>query len=193
MPTLTNTQETTVPTLTTTEENAGPTSTGPRTYIGPATVVAAAGDRLRLALPDRQVWARLALAFSYQPEPEDRVLVAGEEDFYVIGVLEGRGRTVLSVPGDLEVSAGGRLHLTGARGIEVSAPEITLKADRFETVARTAFEKFVNCYRTVRETLQTTSKRNRTVTEEQYSIEAGQICALAEKDVRIDGEQINLG
>ena len=65
------------------------------TGLGPATVLELVGDRLRLKRGDVEAWARLALAYPYQPEPGDLVLTIGEEEIYVIGVLLGRGKTVL--------------------------------------------------------------------------------------------------
>src|SRR5439155_12302793 len=73
------------------------------TYLGPATVLAVAGDRVKVELPDEHAWARLALGLPYQPAAGDEVLAVGRAGaWYVIGVLTGRGPTVLTAPADLE-------------------------------------------------------------------------------------------
>ena len=59
------------------------------TYLGPATVEEIVGNRILLRLPDREGWAQLALSFPYEPRAGDVVLVIGEEDLFVIGVITG--------------------------------------------------------------------------------------------------------
>ena len=46
------------------------------TYLGPARVLAAAGNRAKLELPDEHVWALVALGSPYQPAVDDVVLAA---------------------------------------------------------------------------------------------------------------------
>src|SRR5262245_32429412 len=75
-------------------------------HLGPATVTAVLDQEVELELPGNRCWARLAMAVAYQPQIGDTVLaIATPKDCYVIGVLEGRGPTVLNAPGDLELSA----------------------------------------------------------------------------------------
>jgi hypothetical protein len=65
-----------------------------RTCVGSAGVVEIADDRVLLTFLDRQIWAVMALAYPYQPKEGDLVLTIGQEDdWYVIGVLKGRGET----------------------------------------------------------------------------------------------------
>lgn len=167
--------------------------TGTETPLGPATVTAVEADRVRLDRDGGERWARLALSTPYRPEPGDVVLAIGEEDVYVIGVLRGRGKTVLRAAGDLEIRADGRVSIAGGAGVEVTGPDVTIRADRFETVARAAFERFVDCYRWVKELFQTRTGRSRTVVEGHSTLRAERIVETATKDVKIDGEKIHLG
>lgn len=161
--------------------------------LGPATVVAAGPEGVRILRPEGEVLAQSALAYPYRPEPGDVVLAIGEEDVYVIGVLYGRGKTVFDAPGDLELRAKGRVAIVGEQAVEVRSPEIHLHADRMETFIRTVFERTVDCYRWVKNLLQTSAGRSRTVVEESATLQADRIVEVAKKDVRIDGERIHLG
>src|SRR5258708_5414385 len=89
------------------------------TYLGPARVREVVGNRVRLEFPDELPWALLALAYPYQPAPGDTVLAAGQgANWYVIGVLQGTGKTKLMVPGDFEVLAPkGRISLFAGKGV----------------------------------------------------------------------------
>ena len=169
------------------------TETKTRMPIGPATVLEIAGNRLRLERPQGKAWARLALAQPYEPVPGDVVLAIGDEDVYVIGILTGRGKTKFNVPGDLELHARGRIDIRGGKGIRMRSPEVYIRADRVETVARTVVEKFVDCYRWVKDLFQTRSGRTRTIVEGSYTVSAERIIERAKKDVKIDGRKIHLG
>ena len=163
------------------------------TGLGPATVQELVGDRLRLKRGEVEVWARLALAYPYQPEPGDLVLTIGEEEIYVIGVLLGRGKTVFETPGDLHLRSRGHVEIEGLKGVEIRSDQVLIKADKVETIARTTFEKTVSCYRWVKELLQTEAGRERKLIDGHYTMKAERIVETADKDVKIDGEQIHLG
>jgi hypothetical protein len=169
------------------------TLTEKQSGVQPATVLAIAGDRLRLKTDEGDVWGHMALAYPYQPVRGDVLLVAGEEPCYVIGVLRGSGRTVLSVQGDLELRATGQVAIASSRSIRLEAPDISIRGDRFEVAVRAAFERFMDCYRDVKNCLHLTAGRTRTVVEESYDLQAGQITQIAEKTVVIDGREIHLG
>lgn len=155
------------------------------TRLGPATVTEIVGNRVRLAREGGEAWAQLALAYPYRPEPNDVVLAIGDEEVYIIGVLFGRGKTVFCAPGDLELSAEGK--------VEIRGKEIALRADKVETVAKTVFERCRSAYRWVKETVQTRAGRMRTVVDGHSTLRAERIVETAEKDVKIDGEKIHLG
>ncbi len=163
------------------------------TYLGPATVEEIVGNRILLRLPDREGWAQLALSFPYEPRAGDVVLVIGEEDLFVIGVITGRGKSDFRVPGDLNLEAGGSVNISGSRGINLESPEISLTADRLEMTAKTVYERFIRGYRWVKSVFQTRAGRMRTIVDSQYNLRAGSISETAQRNVRIDGKQIHLG
>lgn len=163
------------------------------TYLGPATVTRVEKGRLCVALPGGPAWATLALACPYHPEPGDTVLVIGDEEHYVIGVLEGRGRVVLAAEGDLDLRATGRIRIRGNRAVEIESARVGLKADKLEMVARISLEKMVSCYRWVKDCIQTRAGRTRMIVDGDCATRAGRIVESAVKDVKVNGRTIHLG
>lgn len=162
-------------------------------YLGPATVQSIRDDRVVLKTPSGEAEAELALAYPYRPARGDLVLAIGEDKLYVIGVLRGRGKSSFSVPGDLEIRAGGTLDLAAERAVTIRSPHVTLRADRLETVARAAFERFVDSYRWVKDLCQVAAGRSRVLVDGAATLNAERIVERARKDVMIDGSRINLG
>ncbi len=165
------------------------------TYLGPARVKRVAGNRVQLEFPDELPWAVLALAYPYQPVAGDTVLAAGQDqNWYVIGVLQGTGKTTYLVPGDFEVLAPkGCIKLVAGKGIQVKSPEVKIKAEKLEFVARRISEHFSDASRWVKNIWQIRAGRVRNDVENDYQVKARRIIERAEEDVRIDGEKINLG
>lgn len=161
--------------------------------VGPASVRGIVGDRVLLSLPAGEAEAELALAYPYSPRKGDVVLVFGKEELYVIGVLRAQGATRLSLPGDVVLEAGGKLKLKAADAVEIESPQVRVRADRFETVARAVFERVMDAYRWASGVIQTSAGRTRTLVTGTATLQAERICETATKDVRIDGERINLG
>lgn len=170
-------------------------SQGESMLLLPATVVAVEGRRVRVGLPDRDTWARLAVTFGYCPTPGDEVLALGQGDaWYVVGVLESTAPALLAFPGDVDlVAPGGRLNLASGKGITIDAPRVELKADRLEMTARTLFQRLTNCYQWVEELWQARARRTRTVVEESAELQAGRVVTRARQDVTINGDKIYLG
>lgn len=165
------------------------------TYLGPATVLQAAGNRIRLELPDELAWAVSALAFPYQPVAGDVVLAVGHSgNWYVIGVLKGSGPTTFTAPADLELRAPhGRITLKASAGVDLHSPEVRVHAGRFELLAKSLFERVAEATRWVKDALQVRAGRVRTRVEGDHDLAAGRILQRAENDVKIDGEKIHLG
>ena len=66
----------------------------PDVRLGPATVVEVAGSTPVVVVEGVRRRAEMALAFPYQPEVDDELLVIGQSGrLYVIGVLHARGAT----------------------------------------------------------------------------------------------------
>jgi uncharacterized protein DUF3540 len=165
------------------------------TYLGPARVLKAVGNKVQLEFPDESPWATMALASPYQPTVGDTVLAAGQgTSWYVIGVIQGTGKTTLMVPGDFEVLAPrGHISLVAGKGFQVKSPEVKISATKLELTARRICEHFADATRWVKNTFRLRAGRVRTEAEGDYQLRAKRIIARADEDVRIDGEKINLG
>jgi hypothetical protein len=165
------------------------------TYLGPAQVLKAGGNRAQLELPDELVWATVALAFPYQLAVGDSVLVIGQEGaWYVIGVLRGTGKTTFNAPGDLEIRAPrGSIELTAAKGVRIKSPLVELLSGKLEVLAESVFERYEHATRWVKEAFQLRVGRLRTRVETTYDLKANRILQRAEDDVKIDGRKIDLG
>ena len=164
-------------------------------YIGPARVLAAAGNRAKIELPDEHVWAIVALGVPYQPDVDDVVLAIGQKNgWYVIGLIQGRGKMTLSVPGDLDIRAPhGTIALSAGAGVSIKSPEVAITAGKLELLAKSIFERFVSATRLVKEVLQLRAGRVRTRVEGSYDLAADRIVERADHDVKIDGSKIHLG
>lgn len=166
-------------------------------YLGPATVSRAVGKRIQLRRPDQatEEWAEAALAFPYQPVAGDVVLVAAQEPrVYVIGVLQGRGPSVLSFPGDVTLSApSGSIHLDAGTAVTTTAPTVELRADSIEVEAKSMVQRFESALQWVKDLFEMKSGRSRMVTEGTHLQMAERTFIRSEKESKIDGEKIYLG
>jgi hypothetical protein len=165
------------------------------TYLGSARVLRTANGRVQLELLDQIVWATAALAFPYQAVEDDQVLAIGTSgEWYVIGVLQGRGPTTLTAPGNLSLHAPhGRIKLEATGGIFLTSAEVTVTASRLQLLAQTVVERFGRAARSVRDAFQLRAGRLRTRIDGMYDLKARRISERAEADVKIDGESIHLG
>src|SRR5262245_15521436 len=109
-----------------------------KTYLGPASVLKAEGDRFQIDVGAHYCWAQSALAAPYVPAVGDIVLAIGQDDqWYVVGVLTGRGTTTFSVPGDLRIRAPrGTIELSAACGIRMKSPSVKIMAEKLELLAK---------------------------------------------------------
>jgi hypothetical protein len=166
-----------------------------QTRLSPARVRRVAGQRLQLEMDDEWVWGVLALAYPYTPALDDRVLAIGQDgDWFVIGVLQGTGKTTLTVPGDLCLRApSGAIELDAGREVKIKGPTVQINAAKLEMRARTVFERFTNVTRWVKETFQIRAGRLRARVEGTYDLKADRIIERADGDVKIDGREIKLG
>src|SRR5262249_15196091 len=101
------------------------------TYLGPARVLQAADNQLLLDLPEGRAWGQTALAYPYQPQAGDTVLAVGQEDqWYVIGVLEGKGVASFTAPADLRFLAPrGKIEMVSADGVHICSTAVQIVAD----------------------------------------------------------------
>ena len=157
------------------------TTTTTTTYPGPGRVQRVRGSTSTSCRREGPVKAQLALAAPYDPgrgrRSRDR-----EFDFYVIGVLKGTGRVTPRRAGRPRAArAGGKVSISGQRALELTAPQVTIRADRFETIAQEAFQRFMNSYTWVKGVVQTTTGRLRTLVEHTASLSADSIVERARK------------
>lgn len=166
-------------------------------YLGPGRVLAAHGPGgVEVELEDgRQATATLGLAFSYEPAPEDLLLIAGEADrFYAIGVLAGASPPSLTFEGDVDLHAvGGTLTLSGDEGVAVEGKELTLRADTIRTFAGSLTEKADEAYRWVKGLVTLRAGESRRVIEGEDYNQSQDSIHLAKGTVKIDGHQIHVG
>ena len=165
-------------------------------YLGPARVTEVAGGAITAALPDgTAVRARMALAFPYRPAPGDSLLLVGRDGaFYVIGVLQGAGETVLSFAGGVEVRAeGGPLRLTSDQAVELCAPEVSVDAGSVRIFAEAAVEKLGTLYRHVRGLFRARAGESETLVDGSALTRAKSATILTDEHTTINGKQIHLG
>ena len=167
-------------------------------YLGPADVVRVDGPAIHVSLPPegdpRVVRAELALAFPYEPALGDTLLVIGKGDaHYVIGVLRGAGRSVLSLPGDIGLHAGGELRLSGDKGVRIDGPEVEIQAGKLRLLADGVVQRFTTMYQRVTEMLSVHAGEAHTLVEGASCTQARTAAIVTEGTVTINGEEIHLG
>jgi hypothetical protein len=165
-------------------------------YLGPARVIEAWGRESQVELPGgERVQARLAIAYPYEPAEGDTLLVIGKGDEYFgIGVLEGRGRAVLSFKGDVAVRAeGGTLSLEGEKGVLIRGEEVGVEAGQIKMIAGAVVQTFASLYQRVTELFSSRSKRSHTVVDESSFTQAKSAAIMTEESVTINGKEVHLG
>lgn len=167
-----------------------------RNYLGPAEVVSVSADAVEVRIPrSGAARARLALAFTYEPQPGDEVLVIGnEEGHYVIGVLRGTGRTALAFSGDVDLRAvDGVLRISGDKGVHVEGPELHMRASKLEILAGAVVEKFTSLRQRVTELLSVQAGQSHSVVEGASFSRSKSATMLTEEKVTINGKAVYLG
>jgi len=168
---------------------------GEQPFLGPAQVVAIAGSTVQLETSTGTRTATMALAQAYSAVVGDTVLaISRGEDWYVIGVIAGRGTTTFTAPGDIEFHAPcGRIEMLAKEGVFLKSDLGEIVATKLELTARHVFERFNDVTQWITETLHRRIGRMHTKVEGDYDLKAGRITELADEDVTIDGKTIHLG
>lgn len=166
--------------------------------LGPALVLAVQEDGRLTVQPVRDatgpVVAAPAMAVRYRAEPGDTVLVIGQDgDWYVIGVLNGRGATVLSSAGDLTLEAVAGTVRVRAAAIELQAPKVEVLAQHIARTARTIVDKAHDVSQWITGMLDRRAGTSRLTVDGLHTVQAEHAMTLARKQVKIDGDAINLG
>jgi hypothetical protein len=164
-------------------------------YLGPATVADAERPEITIDVAGQRVKARLALASPYEPVEGDVLLViGGPSGYFAIGVLDGGGRTVLRVPGDVDVHAvGGKLRLAGDSGVEIHGESVEVRASKLKVIAGAVVEKFTTVYQRVSEMLSVRAGQRHTMVDGASIEKSKSATILTEETVSINGKQVHLG
>lgn len=165
-------------------------------YLGPASVTETTSHEVQVELPDGTLRrAEPAFTIPYQPAPGDVLLVITRGPrCYAIGVLHGTGKTVLSLPGDVEVRAeSGTLRLYGEKGIELLSPEVLIHSEKLRMVAGSVTQKFTSLVQRVRDLLSVQAREIHTVADDSHLTKAKSATVLTEETMTINGKQIHLG
>jgi len=137
----------------------------------------------------------MALAFPYAPAMGDVLLVIGKgEEYYVIGVLHGTGRSALSFQGAVDLRAvGGPLTLSSDQGVAIRGPELEVEAGKLRMVAGSVVQKFTSLLQRVRGALNVHAGQAHTVVEERSFMTAKNASIITEETMSINGSEIHLG
>jgi hypothetical protein len=164
-------------------------------FLGPARVERVEGNRVLLALQNQQVWATSAVGYPYQFQLNDEVLAIGQnEDWYIIGILAGHGKTSFHVPGNLQIHAPqGSIELIASKGISMRSPSIRIVASQLCLAAKRMNERFEQMKVWVKKSYDVVSNRMTTKVDQSYRLTADKIVERAKGDVKIDGNKIHLG
>ena len=164
-------------------------------FLGPAKVERVDGNRVLLVLHEEQAWAVSAIGYPYQFQANDEVLVIGQrEDWYIIGILTGHGKTSLLVPGDLQIHAPhGSIELIASKGIAIRSPSIRIVAVSLSLAAKKISERYDQVKLWVKRSFDVVANRMTTKIDQSYRLSADKIVERAKGDVKIDGNKIHLG
>jgi hypothetical protein len=165
-------------------------------YLGAAEVVAVEPTRVVVDVPGAGLArAELAFALPYTPAVGDLLLVIGKgDDLFAIGVLRGAGRTSLSLHGDVDLHAvGGRLRLTGDRGLELRAPEVDVLAGKLRMVADAVLQRFSSVCQRVVDLLSVHAGEAHTLVDGASLAQSRRAAILTEETMTINGSEIHLG
>jgi len=164
-------------------------------YLRPAKVVEVARRRLKVNLKGNKKWANMAMPYRYDAEVGDTVLAIGQEDdLYVIGVIQGHGKTTMQAAGDLELRAPkGRIDLVAAKGVNVRSPSFHVITKKLEFVAENVVERFYNLTSWIKDTFELRAGSVHSTVKSTFRLKAGRIRQKAREEVNIDGKKIHLG
>ncbi len=168
----------------------------PDRYLGPGRVLEVIGGAVRASLANElEVRADMALAFPYHPQPDDVLLIIGQDEaYYVIGVLKAQGDVALRFLGNVHLHAlRGKLHLKGDDGVYVHGDTVELLGAKLKILAGSVVERADRVYRTARELLSQHLGEKRELITGEWHTAAGRANVATEGTVTINGKEIHLG
>lgn len=168
-------------------------------YLGPATVADASKADLAIDVPHgggaKRVSAKPAFSSPYEAVEGDVLLViGGPNGYYAIGVLHGKGKTTITVPGDIDVhAAGGTLRLSGDKGVTIEGESVDVRAQKLNVIAGAVVEKLTTLVQRVSEMWSVRAGERHTVVDGASMEKAKTATILTEETMSINGKQIHLG
>jgi Protein of unknown function (DUF3540) len=138
--------------------------------------------------------AELAFALPYAPVVGDVLLVIARGDAcFAIGVLRGSGRTSLSLEGDVDLHAEGRLRLTAGEAVELRAPELEVHAGKLRMLAGAVVQRFASVCQRVERLLSVHAGETHTLVDGATFAQSRSAAILTEETATINGRQIHIG
>jgi hypothetical protein len=165
-------------------------------HLGPAEVLSVAPDGVEVRIESGAVVrAVIALAVGYEPEPGDLVLVIGDAGrAWVIGVLSSSGKAALTFTGDVDLrSIDGTVRISGAKGVEMDTPSLTMRLGKLHTVAESVVEHVVSLRQRVKELLSVHAGEQHTIVDGATVQQSKSATIVTEEKVTINGKAIYLG
>lgn len=163
-------------------------------YLGPARVTEVCQNQVQLTFPDQVVWADLAMGFSYSAVENDIVLAISQgEQWYVIGVIQGQGKTTFSSAGDIQFLAPNGSIRFASNEIRLTSRSIAIAAKSLRILSERVSERFQTVSRFVKKLANVHVGELRTRIDSTCRTQAKKIVQQAEHEVKIDGKKIHLG
>lgn len=165
-------------------------------YLGPATVTSTGAASLEARLPTGEtIEPKMALAYPFVPAENDSLLVIGGGGrYFVIGVIESTGETLLRFRGNVTVrSVEGALDLHGEHGVELRGPQIALETKKLSVIADKATEVFGTLFTRVKELMSVHAGESDAVVHGQWSNRSKRAAITSEEVVSINGKEVHLG
>ena len=164
-------------------------------FLGPATVVDMAGAAPIVKVGGERVRAQMALAYPYQPQVGDELLVIGKDgQHFVIGLLRATGEVALRFLGDVRLHAvAGTLQLQGDRGVEVTGDEVSVRSKKLTLSAGAIWQRANHFYHRVRDILDVHAGEKRELIDGDLSVQADRATTLTRGVTTINGKEVHLG
>ncbi|MCA9290058.1 MAG: DUF3540 domain-containing protein [Phycisphaerales bacterium] len=165
------------------------------TMVRPGRVERVEDDRVLLDLGDTRVWAVPAMAVGYDAVVGDDLLaIGGGDDWYVIGVVNGRGTVRVEAVGDVSIrSRTGSVEIGAPRDVRLQGGSLSFVGGSLAVVAGAVRETFRSVARIVSGGQDVRLGRSSLKVDESHTVQAERIVTVASREHRIDGETIHLG
>jgi len=165
-------------------------------YLGPARVVRLEQDAVVVVIDSETlVHATMALAFPYRPVIGDQLLVIGDAHaFFVIGVLEGRGRSGLSNDAGIQLSAeNGHLRLVGDKGVRMHGRSVKVQTEQWQTVAIDTHQTYGERRKQVRGVIKTEAGQIDELSQGTWLTQAKRFILKSLNEARVKSNTVRLG